>query len=930
MTLQVISLSDMDLTQRKLNRSEWESIEVPVSAEEKEVLELIINGTTAVNIKYNKDISLLSYLKVENNNEMEDYLYNKYFYARIKKLKTMCPKSGQSLVVDANNNPKMKKADLIRLDRNDVSRIPIVYETLLIDSIEKLMLCKEKGSNEWLLHYFTMYKLNRNTVSNVNKHIKQLVANILANFEEEINMTTMIENSVEYIEKNELLLRHADMMLYEHQKEIFTIMKNPHFAERLEKFRDDNKKADEDDDSSDDESHPTVFKTKKEKDVEIEIPHITPKLVLYIAPTGTGKTLTPIGLSQQFRVIFVCAARHVGLAMARSAISMGKKIAFAFGCASADDIRLHFFAAKEYKKNRKSGGVGKVDNSVGDKVEIMICDVRSYLFAMYYMLAFNPADNIVTCWDEPTIAMDREQHDLHPYINKNWRENLIPNMVLSSATLPKLHELPNSTRNFAEKFPGAQVHNIVSHDCKKSIPIINKSGYVVLPHLLSQNYETILEITRHCEQNLTLLRYFDLEEVVKFIIFVEKNNYINTNSAKIDRCFASLDDVTMQNIKLHYLKLLGKIKTGAWMEIYTTLTMGKQRRIPQNNSIDEKGNKLKKISSVGPGVGGGTCSQSNAGRPLTKMMSEQIVSPSAVPEKDLGNSAIYVSTKDAYTLTNGPTIFLAEDVEKIAKFCIQQANIPTQAMDAILEKIEYNNRVNERIYELEQELETLEEKSKNKVLESDGGGKFGGKNYSKKDDSKKNNLPNENNKDMNKINEELDRLRSMIKTAELNETFVPNKVMHLRKWAESQASNAAFTSDIDDQTVIEIMMLKNVADSWKILLLMGIGVFTNHPDITYTEIMKKLADTQKLYMIIASSDYIYGTNYQFCHGYLSKDLVLTQEKMVQALGRIGRNNIQQTYSVRLRDDEQIIKLFYEERDKPEVKNMNMLFSSAEI
>ena len=36
--------------------------------------------------------------------------------------------------------------------------------------------------------------------------------------------------------------------------------------------------------------------------------------------------------------------------------------------------------------------------------------------------------------------------------------------------------------------------------------------------------------------------------------------------------------------------------------------------------------------------------------------------------------------------------------------------------------------------------------------------------------------------------------------------------------------------------------------------------------------MKKLAQNQKLYLIIASSDYIYGTNYQFCHGYLSKDL----------------------------------------------------------
>ena len=45
-------------------------------------------------------------------------------------------------------------------------------------------------------------------------------------------------------------------------------------------------------------------------------------------------------------------------------ISVNKKIAFAFGCSSADDIRLHYFAAKEYSVNKRSGGIGKVDNSI--------------------------------------------------------------------------------------------------------------------------------------------------------------------------------------------------------------------------------------------------------------------------------------------------------------------------------------------------------------------------------------------------------------------------------------------------------------------------------------------------------------------------------------------------------------------------------------
>ena len=909
----------MDLTQRKLNKSEWESIEVPVSEQEKAVLQLIISGTENVNIKHNRAISLLSFLKVENNAEMEDYLFVKYFEEIVKKMKATSNCSVNSLNNSVAGVPKIKKADLIRLERNETGKIPPVYENLLLDTIEKLLKNKSTLNKNWLLHYFTLHKLNKNTVANLNRHVKNIVSNILSEFEEEIDMVHMIENAVTYIEKNELLLRHADMMLYEHQKEIFTVMKNPHFKQRLANFRIEMEKDVSDDE--DESVEQTIFKH------DTSIPNPPPKLVLYIAPTGTGKTLTPIGISQQYRVIFVCAARHVGLALAKAAISVGKKIAFAFGCSSADDIRLHYFAAKEYRKNRKSGGIGKVDNSVGDKVEIMICDVRSYLCAMYYMLAFNPAANLVTYWDEPTITMDCESHDLHESINKNWNENLIPNVILSSATLPKLHELPNTIRHFNEKFSGAQVHNIVSHDCKKSIPIISKNGHIVLPHFLSEDYDTIKDIVGHCENNLTLLRYFDLEEVVNFIIFVEKNNLFISMSSKINRNFASLDDINMQNIKLHYLKLLGKIKSGTWGSVYVTLTTGRRKRILPNDQIDEKGNSLKKVSSVGPGTYSASTSVMNAGKPLSKMMSEQIVPSNAISvEKESGNSAIYVSTKDAYTLTDGPTIFLAEDVEKIARFCIQQANIPTKAMDAIIEKIEFNNRINEKIAELEKQLECLEEKNATKVLETDGGAKYGGKNYSKKDDGKKKDFGlNENNKDMAKINTELDVLRSMIKPAELNETFVPNKTLHLKKWAEALDTSSVFTSDIDEETIVEIMLLKNVADSWKILLLMGIGVFTNHPDITYTEIMKKLADHQKLYMIIASSDYIYGTNYQFCHGYLSKDLTLTQEKMVQALGRIGRSNIQQTYSVRLRDDEQIKKLFYEELDKPEVRNMNKLF-----
>jgi len=89
-----------------------------------------------------------------------------------------------------------------------------------------------------------------------------------------------------------------------------------------------------------------------------------------------------------------------------------------------------------------------------------------------------------------------------------------------------------------------------------------------------------------------------------------------------------------------------------------------------------------------------------------------------------------------------------------------------------------------------------------------------------------------------------------------------------------------------------------------------------------------LASEQRLFIIIASSDYIYGTNYQFCHGFIGKDLTnMTQQKTLQALGRIGRNNIQQDYSVRFRDDNMIVQLFKTSEYNVEANNMCKLFSS---
>ena len=60
----------MDLNQRKLIKSEWDSIEIPFSKSEIDVLHLIISGFHDVNIKINNNESLFTFLKIDYNTKM--------------------------------------------------------------------------------------------------------------------------------------------------------------------------------------------------------------------------------------------------------------------------------------------------------------------------------------------------------------------------------------------------------------------------------------------------------------------------------------------------------------------------------------------------------------------------------------------------------------------------------------------------------------------------------------------------------------------------------------------------------------------------------------------------------------------------------------------------------------------------------------------
>ena len=814
-----IYINLMDLQQNKLTKEEWSNIEIPINNNELTITKLIIDGFSTPNLSINNTLSLLSYIKITENKDIDGHLYKLYFQDFIKKL---CKKYAIEFKVSNKSNVTIKTADKIRIENTEKTLMQTsekLFEFIILKWASDMLKHKSSKKDNWHMYYYTIHQVMNINVRNKNSYVCEFITHILNLYKDDVDLYHTILNSSKYIEQNKNLLKFGNLELYSHQKQLFCACKTP-----------------------------------------------KPKLILYTAPTGTGKTLSPLGLTEKYKVIFVCAARHVGLALARAAISCEKKIGFAFGCESVEDIRLHYFAAKDYVINKRTGSIGKVDNSVGDNVELLICDLKSYLHAMYYMNSFNEKSNIILYWDEPTISLDYSSHDLHQVIHENWNKNIIENVILSSATLPTKEELHHTICQFKEKFKTADIIEITSYDCKKTITVMDKNCRCVLPHLICNEYDELVECVNYCETAKTLLRYMDLNEIILFIKHAHNHKWYKHDRFSWKFHFETLDDVTLNKLKLYYLLLVKNIDKNKWNEISDFF---------QKNT------------------------------------------------KQIYNSNISVTTSDAYTLTDGPSIFLTNNVEKIAKSLLQSSKIPPIAFKNIYENIQYNTNISNKIQKLEEELQhfkCVDKDTMDKKPTSATPSKSH-KQVSKSNTDAKDTMYEK----ANEITEKINALKLLIKQVTLHELFIPNSKAHIKQWAGNKNLNNPYTSNINSDTVEKIMLLNDIEDIWKLLLLMGIGVLSQHKSKAYTEIMKKLMNDQKLYLIIASGDFIYGTNYQFCHAYIGQDLRdITQEKIIQAIGRVGRGNIQQTYTIRLRHEDLVKRLFFPEKNKIEVQNMNKL------
>ena len=151
----------MDLTQKKLTKSEWEFLEIPVDKDELKILRLIFNSRENINTKFNESKSFLEFIKMSGKiDSLHAYCYNNYFKYLVD---GMIKKFELSIKIDIPKKLiRLKSADAIRiknLNKKIENRKHELYEYILLNTAYNYFKADKK---EKMKYYYTLLQLLKN------------------------------------------------------------------------------------------------------------------------------------------------------------------------------------------------------------------------------------------------------------------------------------------------------------------------------------------------------------------------------------------------------------------------------------------------------------------------------------------------------------------------------------------------------------------------------------------------------------------------------------------------------------------------------------------------------------------------------------------------------------------------------------------------
>ena len=88
--------------------------------------------------------------------------------------------------------------------------------------------------------------------------------------------------------------------------------------------------------------------------------------------------------------------------------------------------------------------------------------------------------------------LDKIDSDHHDLIRHVCKVNKIPNVILSSATLPSRTHLVDLETSFIDKFGElSQIFTVTNNDTLSNICLIDDVGKVVIPHTYFKSFDSL-------------------------------------------------------------------------------------------------------------------------------------------------------------------------------------------------------------------------------------------------------------------------------------------------------------------------------------------------------------------------------------------------------------------------------------------------------
>ncbi len=182
----------------------------------------------------------------ENVETFHHHFYEMYFKKKISSMNEKYVIKWENKC-SKKNKSKLKKKEQIRIknfEQKMSENKERIYEYLLLKNAKSFLSnLKSNNISKYIYYYYNLSQLILNNIYNINTIVMAYIKYLLKKFSKKIKMKDIIVNSGDYIEKNKVLLKYKDISLYKHQSDMIKTFKN----------------------------------------------NETSQLVLYQAPTGTGK-----------------------------------------------------------------------------------------------------------------------------------------------------------------------------------------------------------------------------------------------------------------------------------------------------------------------------------------------------------------------------------------------------------------------------------------------------------------------------------------------------------------------------------------------------------------------------------------------------------------------------------------------------------------